>query len=174
MAHEAALEVAKGVEGAEGLEVVVAPDSTLVALAADETCDVFTVADEMSERGWLVQPQMSFAGQRPTLHLSLCAATAPRAADLVEALGESAAAARAAGPVVVDPQLAAAAAALDPATLDDAAFDGLLAIARRAADLVCKHVSRPFPQGHRGTIGGAGCALRSRQADIVAGTGVPT
>ena len=72
---------------------------------------------------------MSFAGQRPTLHLSLCAATAPRAADLVEALGESAAAARAAGPVVVDPQLAAAAAALDPATLDDAAFDGLLAIA---------------------------------------------
>lgn len=129
MAHEAALEVAKGVEGAEGLEVVVAPDSTLVALAADETCDVFTLADEMSERGWLVQPQMSFAGQRPTLHLSLCAATAPRAAELVEALGESAAAARAAGPVVVDPQLAAAAAALDPATLDDAAFDGLLAVA---------------------------------------------
>lgn len=128
-AREATLDVARRVEGVEGLEVVVAPDSTLLALATDETCDVFTVADEMGERGWLVQPQMSFAGQRPTLHLSLCAATAERVDELMDALAASVTAARSAGPVQVDPQLAAAATAIDPSALDDAAFDGLLTVA---------------------------------------------
>lgn len=129
VAREATLEVARRVEGIEGLKVVVAPDSTLLALATDETCDVFTVADEMGERGWLVQPQMSFAGQRPTLHLSLCAATAERVDELMDALAASVTAARSAGPVQVDPQLAAAASSIDPSALDDAAFDGLLTIA---------------------------------------------
>ena len=35
------------------------PDSTLLALVADGSCDVFTIADEMLVRGWFVQPQMS-------------------------------------------------------------------------------------------------------------------
>ena len=35
----------------------------------------------------------------------------------------------AAGPLVVDPELRAAATAIDPAILDDDAFDGLLALA---------------------------------------------
>ena len=34
-------------------------------------CDVFTIADEMLERGWYVQPQLSFRGVPPTLHLTL-------------------------------------------------------------------------------------------------------
>ncbi|SDH65868.1 hypothetical protein SAMN05216377_1321, partial [Pseudonocardia oroxyli] len=59
----------------------------------------------------------------------VCAATASGVDDFVAALRESVAAAVAAGPVEVAPELRAAAAALDPATLDDAAFDGLLALA---------------------------------------------
>ena len=42
-----------------GCALVVAPDSTLVALATDATCDPFTVCDEMAARGWYVQPQLS-------------------------------------------------------------------------------------------------------------------
>jgi hypothetical protein len=57
------------------------------------------------------------------------AATAAGVDDFLAALDESLAAAVAAGPVAVAPELRAAAAALDPATLDDAAFDGLLAVA---------------------------------------------
>ena len=45
------------------LRVVVRPDSTLVALATDGSCDAFTLSDEMAARGWYVQPQMSYAGQ---------------------------------------------------------------------------------------------------------------
>ncbi len=119
----------EGLAGIAGVEVVAAPDSTLVALATDGSCDVFTLADEMAARGWYVQPQMSFAGRPPTLHLTLCAATAPRVGDFLTAFAAAVEAARAAGPVVVDEGVAAVVAALDPATLSDADFDGLLAAA---------------------------------------------
>ncbi len=128
-AREATLAIARGVGGIPGLRVVVEPDSTLLALAADGSCDVFTIADEMLARGWFVQPQMAYRGMPATLHLTLSAATAPSVPDFLAALGEAAAAARAAGPVGVDPGLAAAAEALDPATLSDRDFDGLLALA---------------------------------------------
>ncbi|MCW4601376.1 aminotransferase class V-fold PLP-dependent enzyme [Janibacter hoylei] len=129
VARRATLDVAAAVEAIDGLQVVVAPDSTLLALEATSGCDVFTVADEMASRGWLVQPQMAFAGHPATVHLTLCAATAAHTDELVAALTESVAAARESGPVVVDPDLVAAAGQIDPAGLDEATLDGLLAIA---------------------------------------------
>ena len=120
--------------GIEHLRVVVEPDSTLVAVAADESCDIFTIADEMLTRGWYVQPQMAYRSMPPTLHLTVSAATEPGVEEFLEALRESVAAAVAAGPIEVDPGLAAAATALDPATLDDEAFDGLLQLAGLAGD----------------------------------------
>ena len=128
-ARDATLAVADAVDGIAGLRVLTAPDSTLVALVADESCDVFTVADEMLERGWFVQPQMSFVDVPPTLHLTLSAATAPAVPELVVALRESVDAARAAGPVAIDPGLAGLVGAIDPATLDDQGFAGLLVAA---------------------------------------------
>ncbi len=128
-ARDATLAVATAVDGIDGLSVLTAPDSTLVALLADPSCDVFTIADEMLERGWFVQPQLSFRGVPPTLHLTLSAATAPSVPELVVALQESADAARSAGPVALDPGLAGLLGSIDPATLDEAGFAGLLAAA---------------------------------------------
>jgi hypothetical protein len=113
---------------------VAAPESTLVALRADGTCDVFTICDEMLARGWFVQPQMAFAGEPPSLHLSLSAATVPLVPEFLRALGESVAAAVESGPVRVTEELAAAVGAIDPgtldtATLDDVTFGGLLQVA---------------------------------------------
>ena len=62
------------------------PDSTLVALATDGSCDAFTVCDEMAARGWYVQPQMSYAGQPPTIHLSVSAATLAHVDEFLAAL----------------------------------------------------------------------------------------
>ncbi len=121
--------VVAGIADVDGLAVVVPPDSTLVALTTDGSCDVFTVSDEMSERGWHVQPQLSHRGRPPSLHLSLSAATLPHVPALLAALRESVEAARTAGPVEVDPGVAAYVAALDPAALGDEEFDGLLAAA---------------------------------------------
>ena len=116
-----------GLSEIPALHVVAPPDSTLVALATDETCDVFTLADEMGAAGWFVQPQMSFAGQAPTLHLTLSAATAAHVEEFLGALVDAVRAAVDRGPVEVAPGLRDFVRALDPATLSDEDFDGLLA-----------------------------------------------
>ncbi|MGZ8744933.1 MAG: pyridoxal phosphate-dependent decarboxylase family protein, partial [Nocardioides sp.] len=124
---EAVDRITAGVTELPELRVVAPPDSTLVALATDGSCDAFTLCDEMAARGWYVQPQMSYAGQPPTVHLSVSAATLAHVDELLTALASSLAAAVAAGPVSVDPGVMAFIAALDPATLSDDDFDGLLA-----------------------------------------------
>ncbi len=101
--------------------------STLVALATDGTCDVFTIADEMRAAGWYVQPQLSHAGHAPTLHLTLSAATAAHVEEFLTALGDAVAVAVESGPVAVAPELEDLVRALDPATLTEQDFDGLLA-----------------------------------------------
>ena len=66
----------------DGLRVVGSPVATLVALAQDgpDGVDVLNLADEMTARGWLLQPQPPFAqsgGDLPaTLHLTVTGATA--------------------------------------------------------------------------------------------------
>lgn len=130
--------IAEAVRATEHLRLAAEPDASLLAVACDPevgaALDVFTLSDEMGERGWFVQPQMAFRGLPATLHLTVSAATAGGVEDFVVALRESVAAAVEAGPVAVDPDLRAAAAALDPSTLDDAAFDGLLALAGLGGD----------------------------------------
>ena len=134
------------IDAMPALRLVVPPDSTLVALETDGTCDVFTIADEMAGAGWYVQPQMSFAGHAPTLHLTISAATAAHVDEAVQALAEGVRRAQAAGPVVVDPGVAELIAALDPNTLTEDDFDGLLAAA--------------------GLAGGDGLALPERMAEV--------
>lgn len=124
---EAVDRIVAGAADIAGLRLVVAPDSTLVALVTDGTCDAFTVCDEMTARGWYVQPQMSYGDQPPTIHLSVSAATLGAVDDFLVALRESVAAAVAAGPVVVDEGVADYIRSLDPAALTDEDFDGLLA-----------------------------------------------
>jgi sphinganine-1-phosphate aldolase len=133
-AHDATLAVADAARDIDGLEVFAEPDSTLLALVTDGSCDVFTIADEMLARGWFVQPQMTYRDLPPTLHLTLSAATAPGVPEFVEALREAVVAARRAGPVTVDPALVGMLAGLDPAMLDDAAFAQLLAAAGLAGE----------------------------------------
>jgi len=116
-----------GIGSIVSLRVVAPPDSTLVAFAADDSCDVFTIADSMARAGWWVQPQLSFRGQPPTVHLSLSAATAGLVDEFLGALAKAVTAAIDAGPVAVDPGVADFVRALDPDSLTDEDFDGLLA-----------------------------------------------
>lgn len=143
--------VVAAVEAQPALRVVAAPDSTLVAFTTDETCDPFTLVDEMTQRGWYVQPQMRFRDQPATVHVSVSAATLEHVEGFATALAESVAAAVEAGPVQVDPEVAAVIGLLDPATLDDAAFDGLLA----AAGLVSAEAG-----------GAEGLSLPTRRAEV--------
>lgn len=132
LAHEALAgtrAVVDGVTSIDQLHVVGQPDSTLVAIGTDDALDVFTVSDLMLDRGWFVQPQMSFKDFPATLHVSISAATASSVPEFFAALADSVAAAVDAGPIQVDPGLRDAAAAIDPAALDDTTFDALLQVA---------------------------------------------
>lgn len=136
-ARAACLAVARAVDGDRanalpgipGLRVLARPDSSLVALATDDTCDPYTVCDELLARGWYAQPQLPFRGGPANLHLTMSAATAGLADELVSALAAAASAAREHGAVTVDPGMAAVLASLDPAALDESAVGGLLALA---------------------------------------------
>ncbi|KRF14559.1 pyridoxal phosphate-dependent decarboxylase family protein [Nocardioides sp. Soil796] len=119
--------IVEGITSIPDLRVVVQPDSTLVALACTDACDPFTVCDEMAAAGWYVQPQMSYADAPATIHLSVSAATLAHVDDFLAALKAAVESAVTAGPVSVDPEVVAFIAALDPTTLSDDDFDGLLA-----------------------------------------------
>ncbi|HEY9562293.1 MAG TPA: aminotransferase class V-fold PLP-dependent enzyme, partial [Nocardioides sp.] len=120
-------EIVAGIEEIPELTVVAEPDSTLIALRTGAACDPFTICDEMAAAGWLVQPQMAFAGSPATIHLSVSAATLPHVGEFLAALGSAVSAAVAAGPVRVDAEVVAFIESLDPAALSDDDFDGLLA-----------------------------------------------
>lgn len=127
-------EVAKGVETIEHLHLVEQPDTSLVVIGTDDAVDVFTISDLMLDRGWFVQPQMRFGDEPANLHLTLCAATAASVPEFLTALSDAVAEAAQRGPIRIDPFLAEAAATIDPDTLDDEAFDGLLALAGLAGE----------------------------------------
>lgn len=126
---EGTRDLAAGIAAIDHLNVVAEPDSSLIAVGTDDAVDVFTLSDLMLDRGWFVQPQMRFGDQPPTLHLTICAATAASVPQFLTALTEAVTEAATAGPVRIDPFLADAAAGLEPDALDDEAFDGLLALA---------------------------------------------
>jgi sphinganine-1-phosphate aldolase len=152
-ARTATLEIAAAVDGIPGIRVLAPPDSTLLAVATDESCDPYTVVDELLTRGWFAQPQLPFRGGPASLHLSLSAATAAHVPDFVDALRASVEAARAAGPVTVDPGLAGLLGSLEPARLDEPTLAGLLAAAGLAA-------------GADASTGEAGLRMPERMAPI--------
>ncbi|MGH3759495.1 pyridoxal phosphate-dependent decarboxylase family protein [Actinophytocola sp.] len=119
-----------GIEEVEGLRILGDPVSTLLAVAADgDDVDVFTVADEMTERRWYVQPQFAFESSPANLHLTVTAANHGSEAELLADLAGAVAAARRAGPVRLAPELVSAIGALDPDSLTHEQFAGLLAAA---------------------------------------------
>lgn len=138
-AHVATLALAAGIGSVDGLRAVGDPVSTLVAVGQDgpdgspDAVDVLNLADEMTARGWMLQPQPPFAqpgGDLPaTLHLTVTGATAGRVDALLADLGDAARAAAALPRPIPDPDLVAAAATIDPAALTVAEVDALLELA---------------------------------------------
>ncbi|HEX8508782.1 MAG TPA: aminotransferase class V-fold PLP-dependent enzyme, partial [Propionibacteriaceae bacterium] len=121
--------VLDGVRSIAALRVLAPPDAGVVALATDGSCDVFTICDELSGRGWRAQPQLSWGPFPPTLHLVLSAATVARVPEFVDALRASVKAATGAGPLRLAPELVEAVRTVDLRTLDEDAVDRLLELA---------------------------------------------
>lgn len=128
-AHDAAARLAAGVGALDGIEVVGAVDSTLVAFVdrgGHDDPDVRVVVDEMASRGWFLQVQPPHGPVPTSAHVTVSAVLAPRVDDLLDDLASSVEAARAHGRVAADPGLLAAAGAVDAASLDSATAAALL------------------------------------------------
>jgi glutamate/tyrosine decarboxylase-like PLP-dependent enzyme len=127
---DAVRRIRDGVEEIDGLRVLGDPVSTLLAVTADTgELDVFTVADEMTERRWYVQPQFGFEASPANLHLTVTAANHGSEPELLADFAGAVEAARRAGPVRLAPELVAVIRALDPADLTPEQFAGLLTAA---------------------------------------------
>jgi glutamate/tyrosine decarboxylase-like PLP-dependent enzyme len=119
-ARQALLSLADGVAAIDGLRVLGVPDTTLLAVAGSDV-DVFVVADELRDRGFYAQVQLSLDEVPPTLHFSAHAVSRSTVDAMVTALRAAVEAARAAGPAApVD--LSGA----DLSTVDEAGFVELL------------------------------------------------
>ncbi|MEU1090015.1 pyridoxal phosphate-dependent decarboxylase family protein [Streptomyces sp. NPDC005576] len=108
---------------------VLGADGSLAGEGAPDLSLLLHLADEMRELGWYLQPQLSFDGLPPNLHLTLTPATVGQVDALLADLAKALVAARALEPVAVDPALAALAATLDPDTLGPQEVAGVLAFA---------------------------------------------
>ncbi len=115
---EAVTTLSAAVGTVEGLRLLAAPESTVVAFAAtDPTLDLFVLADELAVRGWHTQPQLALGELPRSIHLSVTAAVRPQASAFGAELADAVAAARTHGPAAVDSSLLELAATIRPADL---------------------------------------------------------
>jgi len=118
--------VLHAVSQVNGIRVIAAPHASVVALAIEGRCDVFSVCDELASRGWHVEPQLSHGPFPRALHLVISAATVPRLGEFLDAFKASVKSAAAAGPVQLPPELVEAVRTVDLRDFDDAARDRML------------------------------------------------
>ncbi|MEU0147792.1 aminotransferase class V-fold PLP-dependent enzyme [Streptomyces sp. NPDC006288] len=134
---EASDRLLAGLRGIDGVQVLGDPAAGLVAFTvlgegagrAPDLSLLLHLADEMRELGWYLQPQLSFGGLPPNLHLTLTPATVGQVGALLDDLSAALAKARALEPVTVDPALVSFAAGLDPLTLGPEEIAAVLAFA---------------------------------------------
>ncbi|WP_017604374.1 pyridoxal phosphate-dependent decarboxylase family protein [Nocardiopsis alkaliphila] len=126
-AMAAARRLREGIERVPELRVLGEPDAPLVALASDDPeLDVFVLGDRVAEQGWFLQPQLSYAGIPPNLHLTLTGVSLAGVDALLEVLAASVEACVGTRPRVPE-GLTEVIEGLDLSSLDDGTFVELLA-----------------------------------------------
>lgn len=116
----------EGVRHIPRLRVLGEPDAPLVALAsAADDLDVFVLADKVAAHGWFLQPQLSYAGIPPNLHLTLTGVSLAGVDALLDVLAQAAEEAAGLRPDVPE-GLSEVIEGLDLSTLDDRTFVELL------------------------------------------------
>lgn len=122
-----------GVEKIDGLRVMGKPDMCLVAVTSDEF-DIFHVIDEMTVRGWYIQPQLALGEYKENFHVSLQHSSVDLVDDMLLALADAVESARKIPATGTAKNVAAMASTIDPSTLTDEMLGNLLAMAGIGGD----------------------------------------
>jgi sphinganine-1-phosphate aldolase len=125
---DATRRIAEGIKGIDGLHLVAEPEMCLLAFTSD-TVSVFHIIDEMSERGWYIQPALAFGASKEHIHLSINASNVERVDDFLADLRASVDAARTMSSGEIAAGVTELLSSLDPSQLTDEAFSRMLEMA---------------------------------------------
>ncbi|MCA9587258.1 MAG: aspartate aminotransferase family protein [Myxococcales bacterium] len=107
-----------GIREIPGLFVIGEPEMCLIAFGS-ETVDVFHLADELREVGWMVQPQLSHPAAPANLHLTLMPSNAAHTDEFLRDLAAAMNKLRAKGKIERDPAVDAIAAQLSSPDVEE-------------------------------------------------------
>ncbi len=124
---DATRRIADAIEAMPDLRLLGRPDMNLVAFTSD-TVSVFHIIDEMKQRHWYIQPQLSFHGSKENIHISVNPASVKWVDALIADLAECVEKAKSMPPAVPD-GVKQALAAIDPATFTSETFSRMLGMA---------------------------------------------
>jgi len=79
--------IAEGIGRIDGLRLLTRPDMCLISFTSDEV-NVFHIIDEMNQRGWYIQPSLSFDNSPAHIHLSVSASNVGWEDELLKNLDE--------------------------------------------------------------------------------------
>lgn len=120
--------IADHVDASPDLRLLGRPEMNLIAFTSD-TVSVFHVIDEMKTRGWYIQPQLGYGDSKENIHLSINPASVRWVDALLADLDACVAKAKSMPSGELAGKIRAAFADMDPSTLGDDTFQGLLAMA---------------------------------------------
>jgi sphinganine-1-phosphate aldolase len=130
-----------GIAAIPQLKLLSKPHMCLVAFTS-ETIDVFKLIDEINNRGWYVQPALSYANSPANIHLSINTNNVGREEAFLKDLRECVKITTAAPPRAEGlNQLAAELSALDASTMTDDQFAELLEMAGIGGDALPKQMA---------------------------------
>ncbi len=139
LGEEGYLEMARGqlegtrklveyVETSADLRLLGRPQMCLAAFTSDAV-NLFEVVDEMRNRGWYIQPQLTYGASPANIHLSIGASNVPQMDAMLADLTDSIEAAKKAPASGLADAISGMFASLEPSQLDPAVFDQLLGMA---------------------------------------------
>jgi len=120
--------IADHVDASPDLRLLGRPEMNLIAFTSD-TVSVFHVIDEMKTRGWYIQPQLGYGDSKENIHLSINPASVRWVDALLADLDACVAKAKSMPSGALAGKIRAAFGDIDPSTLGDDTFQGLLAMA---------------------------------------------
>jgi sphinganine-1-phosphate aldolase len=125
---DATRRIAEGIKRIDGLRLVAEPEMCLLAFTSD-TASAFHIIDEMSERGWYIQPALAFGTSKEHIHLSINASNVGCVDELLADLRASVEAARTMSSGEIAAGVNEFLSSIDPSQLDDEAFSRMLEMA---------------------------------------------
>lgn len=120
--------IAEGIGRIDGLRLLARPEMCLISFASDDV-NVFHIIDEMNQRGWYIQPSLSFDNSPAHIHLSVSASNVGWEDELLENLAECVQIARTLPDGELTGLIKGSPEGVDPATVSDGDIMAMMAAA---------------------------------------------